>query len=62
MPFPYRRSPRHDLLCTLCGREITTGNEYWVCNGSCICEACLSDFARQELAPCHRTRGKEPCL
>ena len=47
------------LRCTLCGREITTGEEYWACNGSRVCTDCLPDFARQELAPCHETRGKE---
>ena len=35
------------------------GEEYWACNGSRVCTACLADFARQELAPCHETRGKE---
>nr|WP_325196302.1 hypothetical protein [uncultured Oscillibacter sp.] len=54
-----RRPKRQTLLCTLCGREITMGEEYWACNGSRVCEACLADFARQELAPCHETRGKE---
>ncbi len=47
------------LLCTLCGREIPPESEYWICNGSCICPDCLSDFARQELAACRQTRGKE---
>lgn len=50
------------LRCTLCGREITLGEEYWACNGSCVCADCLPDFARQELAPCHETRGKEMAL
>ena len=47
------------LRCTLCGREITTGEEYWACNGSRVCVDCLPEFARQELAPCHETRGEE---
>lgn len=47
------------LRCTLCGQEITMGEEYWACNGSSVCAACLPEFARQELAPCHETRGKE---
>ena len=47
------------LYCTLCGREITIGEEYWACNGNCVCAECLSVFARQELAPCRETRGKE---
>lgn len=54
-----RRLKRQALLCTLCGQEITMGEEYWACNDSRVCEACLADFARQELAPCHETRGKE---
>lgn len=59
MPDPHRHDVRHTLLCTLCGREITLESEYWLCNGSCICADCLGDFARQELAACHQTRGKE---
>lgn len=54
-----KRRRRQTLRCTLCGREITVGEEYWACNGSRVCTACLADFARQELAPCHETRGKE---
>ena len=54
-----RRLKRQALLCTLCGQEITMGEEYWACNGSRVCTACLADFARPELAPCHETRGKE---
>ena len=47
------------LYCTLCGQEIPLGTEYWACNGSIVCPACLADFARQELSPCHETHGKE---
>lgn len=55
-----RRPGRHTtLLCTLCGQEITTGQEYWACNGHRVCADCLPDFARMELAPCRETRGKE---
>lgn len=54
----HRRRPV-SVRCTLCGREITTGEEYWVCNGSCVCTECLPDFARGELAPCRETRGEE---
>ena len=50
------------LLCTLCGREITTGEAYWYCNGSSVCAHCLADFARAELAPYRQTRGKEAHL
>ena len=59
----HRRPGRQTTLrCTLCGREITTGEEYWACNGSRICAGCLPEFARQELAPCHETRGEEAGL
>ncbi|WP_455582382.1 hypothetical protein [Dysosmobacter sp.] len=61
MPQTMHRRRRHCLFCTLCGREISTGQEYWYCNGSCICADCLSDFARAELAPYRATRGKEEC-
>ena len=47
------------LYCTMCGQEITMGEEYWACNGNLVCTDCLPDLARQELAPCHVTRGKE---
>lgn len=62
MQLNQRRLRRQVLLCTLCGQEITTGEEYWACNGSCVCAACLPDFARRELAPCRETRGKETYL
>ena len=57
-----RRVKRHILRCTLCGQEIILGQEYWHCNGSRVCASCLADFARQELAACHETRGKEATL
>ena len=47
------------LYCTMCGQEITMGEEYWACNGNLVCTDCLPELARQELAPCHETRGKE---
>lgn len=47
------------LRCTLCGQEITMGEEYWSCSGSRVCAACLPEFARRELAPCRETRGRE---
>lgn len=50
------------LYCTLCGREIARGEEYWACNGSRACADCLPELARQELAPCRETRGKERSL
>ena len=42
------------LRCTLCGREITLGEEYWSCNGHRCCYDCLP-----ELAPCREVRGRE---
>lgn len=60
MQYQNRRVRRQTVLrCTLCGQEITTGEEYWACNGSSVCTACLPDFARREFAPCRETRGKE---
>nr|WP_326183620.1 hypothetical protein [uncultured Oscillibacter sp.] len=56
----HRRPWRQTVLrCTLCGQEITVGEEYWACNGSRVCAGCLPEFARRELAPCRETRGKE---
>ena len=42
---------RRTLRCSLCGLEITEGEDYWYCNGSSVCGACLPVFARAELAP-----------
>ena len=47
------------LYCSLCGREISHGEEYWFCSGTTVCPDCLSAFARREFAPCHEIRGKE---
>ena len=47
------------VRCTLCGREITAGEEYWCCNGSRVCAGCLPELARQELCPCREIRGRE---
>lgn len=58
----HRRPVRGTLLCSLCGREISTGEGYWHCNGASICRGCLADFARAELAPFHRIRGREAAL
>lgn len=56
----YHRFRRQTTLhCSLCGEEIVFDQEYWSCNGSCICEACLPDFARQEFLPCRERRGEE---
>ena len=60
MPSFLRRDLRlHPLYCTYCGGEIAVGEEYWACNGSLVCSECLPELARQELAPCHETHGKE---
>lgn len=48
--------------CTLCGRELAIGEEYWCCNGARVCAACLPELARQELRPCREIRGREGCL
>lgn len=47
------------LRCTLCGREILRGEEYWAWNGLLACGDCLPDLARRELAPCREVRGGE---
>ena len=57
-----KRRRRQILRCTLCGQEITEGEEYWACNGSRLCRACLPDFARPELSCRHELRGKEAAL
>ena len=62
MQYTHSRCGRYILRCTLCGREIIVGEEYWACNGSRICRDCLPDFARQELSCCHEIRGKEAAL
>ena len=50
---------RGTLRCSFCGLEITEGERYWYCNGRTACAVCLPEFARQELAPFCRTRGRE---
>ena len=54
-----RRLRGQALRCTLCGREILRGEEYWSCNGHQACAACLPDLARRELAPCREILGRE---
>ena len=48
--------------CTLCGREILRGEEYWACNGQRACRECLAELARRELAPCREILGGEAVL
>ena len=55
----FQRRPGGILLCTFCGREITSGEEYWACSGQRVCTDCLPQLARQELWPCHEIRGEE---
>nr|WP_325301642.1 hypothetical protein [uncultured Oscillibacter sp.] len=57
-----RRPRRRALRCTLCGREILRGEEYWACNGLLSCGACFPDLARRELAPCREILGREERL
>ena len=59
MHHTYHGRRRFRLRCTLCGREITRGEEYWACNGSRVCTGCLPELARRELAPCREVRGEE---
>ncbi len=54
-----RRPVGQVLRCTLCGREIVRGEEYWACNGHLACRGCLPELARRELAPCREVFGKE---
>ena len=54
-----RRLRGQALRCTLCGREILPGEEYWACNGHLACGDCFPALARRELAPCREVRGKE---
>ena len=62
MSYIRSRFRRQILFCSFCGREIILGEDYWACNGSLVCAACLPEFARQELAPCRETHGKEAAL
>ena len=52
-------SPQRTVRCTLCGREILMGEEYWLCSGTLVCAACLPERARRELLPCREIRGRE---
>ena len=56
------RRRRSVLRCTLCGREIVRGEEYWACNGCRACRECLPELAQRELAPCREIRGRESAL
>ena len=46
-----KSSDRPAVHCTLCGREIVWGEEYWCCNGTLVCRACLPELALRELLP-----------
>lgn len=56
------KRPPAAFRCTLCGREIVPGEEYWACNGSLACRECLAELARRELSPCREIRGREGWL
>ncbi len=62
MPVTRRHPMGRVLRCTLCGREIARGEEYWCCNGCLACRACLPELARQELASCREIHGRELSL
>ena len=57
-----RQRPPAVLRCTLCGRELLLGEEYWACSGSRVCAGCLPELARRELAPCREIYGEERTL
>ncbi len=57
-----KRSVSAVVRCSICGREIASGEEYWVCNGTLACADCLPELARQELRPCRAICGKEDGL
>ena len=50
---------RRTLRCSLCGLEITEGEDSGHGHGSSVCGACLPVFARAELAPFRQVRGRE---
>ena len=57
-----KRSVSAVVRCSICGREIASGEEYWVCNGTLAYADCLPELARQELRPCRAICGKEDGL
>ena len=57
-----KRSVSAVVRCSICGREIASGEEYWVCNGTLACTDCLPDLARQELLPCRVKGGQTMTL
>ena len=57
-----KRSVSAVVRCSICGREIASGEEYWVYNGTLACADCLPELARQELRPCRAICGKEDGL
>lgn len=50
------------VCCTLCGRGLYQGEEYWHINGQQICGDCLLPFARADYAAHHCICGKEDDL
>lgn len=57
-----KRPDRRVVRCTLCGRELASGEEYWYCSGTLACPDCLSELARRELLSCREIRGREERL
>ena len=62
MIYTRHRPRRHALRCTMCGREIVRGEEYWFCSGRLACADCFLELARRELAPCREVCGREEWL
>lgn len=56
------REPLPALRCTGCGRELGRGESYWRVNGATICAGCFPDFAKGELEPFRRVRGREAAI
>ena len=56
VPQGFRKRKR---LCSLCVQEMLRGEEYWICNGLCICSGCLASYARAELVPYRQICGRE---
>ena len=45
--------------CSLCGMQLSPGDDVWYINGLTLCESCLAVFARQDYASHHRVCGEE---
>ena len=57
--FPTDAQCAHTVtVCTLCGRELYDGDEFYAVNGAAVCEDCLADFVREEYRS-FRLSGRE---